>query len=469
MKKHNTLKVILLSIVVLFLFTWIFPGAAFNSELTLGNRNQMGIFDLISYPSLTLTYFGYILVYVLLIGGFYGVAHKIPAYRKALDKIVKLFHKKEALLLSLISVLVAIFVSVTGLSIGVLFFFPFIIALVLLMGYNKLVAASVTAGATAVGLIGTTFGSQTVNMINNYLSTTVYTEIAIKVLLLVLGLCLLIFNTLRYAKNVKSKVDQEENIFVPEKIKATEAKKTNSVFFAVIFGFISVLMIVAFLPWESVFKITWFADALTAIKGFEIASFPVFSKVLGTSLNQFGNWSLSSEMLVALFIMTVLLGLIYKVKFNDFIESFIGGMKRAVYPAALMLLVYTCLIIVTFNPFQLFITDFLLNLTKGFNVVTMTFVAFISSLFNVESAYAAQSTLPYLITVVTDKDFYSLIALIFQAIYGLTMLVVPTSVVLVGVLSYLEISYTQWLKHIWKLFLELLVLLLIVFIILLVI
>ena len=467
MKKHNTLKVILLSIVVLFLFTWIFPGASFNSELTVGNRNQMGIFDLISYPSLTLTYFGYILVYVLLIGGFYGVAHKIPAYRKALDKIVKLFHKKDALLLSIISVLVAVFVSVTGLSMGVLFFFPFIIALVLLMGYNKLVAASVTAGATAVGLIGTTFGSQTVNMINNYLSTTVYTEIAIKVLLLILGLGLLIFNTLRYAKNVKSKVDQEENIFVPEKIKAAEAKKTNSVFFAVIYGFTTILMIIAFLPWEELFKITMFTDALTAIKGFEIASFPIFSKILGSSLNAFGSWTLSSEMLVVLFIMTILLGLIYKVKFSDFMESFIGGMKRAIYPAALMLLVYTCLIIVTFNPFQLFITDFLLNITKGFNVVTMTFVAFVSSLFNVEAAYTAQSTLPYLITVVTDKEFYSIIALIFQAIYGLAMLVVPTSVVLIGVLSYLEISYTQWLKHIWKLFLELLILLLIVFVILL--
>ena len=50
--------------------------------------------------------------------------------------------------------------------------------------------------------------------------------------------------------------------------------------------------------------------------------------------------------------------------------------------------------------------------------------------------------------------------------YGLAMLVVPTSLVLMGTLSYLKISYKEWWKIIWKLALELFVILLIVFIIL---
>ncbi|MBR2247757.1 MAG: hypothetical protein IJ880_12190, partial [Bacilli bacterium] len=49
-----------------------------------------------------------------------------------------------------------------------------------------------------------------------------------------------------------------------------------------------------------------------------------------------------------------------------------------------------------------------------------------------------------------------LVALVFQTIYGVTMLIAPTSVILVAVLSYLGISYGKWLKTIWKLFLEML-------------
>ena len=46
------------------------------------------------------------------------------------------------------------------------------------------------------------------------------------------------------------------------------------------------------------------------------------------------------------------------------------------------------------------------------------------------------------------------------------MLVAPTSLVLVTVLSYLDISYKSWLKSIWKLLVEIFVVLLIIFTIL---
>ena len=47
--------------------------------------------------------------------------------------------------------------------------------------------------------------------------------------------------------------------------------------------------------------------------------------------------------------------------------------------------------------------------------------------------------------------------------YGVAMLVAPTSVVLIATLSYLHIPYQNWLKNIWKLLLELVVVLLIIF------
>ena len=43
------------------------------------------------------------------------------------------------------------------------------------------------------------------------------------------------------------------------------------------------------------------------------------------------------------------------------------------------------------------------------------------------------------------------------------MLVAPTSLVLMGTLAYLKVSYVDWLKNTWKFLLELLVVFLVIF------
>ena len=89
----------------------------------------------------------------------------------------------------------------------------------------------------------------------------------------------------------------------------------------------------------------------------------------------------------------------------------------------------------------------------------------LSSIFNVEPAYAFQSVLPYISTVITDNTVYSVIAVIAQSMYGFAMLFAPTSLVLMVVLNYLNIPYSKWLKNIWKLLLGFLLVLIVIFII----
>ena len=77
-----------------------------------------------------------------------------------------------------------------------------------------------------------------------------------------------------------------------------------------------------------------------------------------------------------------------------------------------------------------------------------------------------QSVVPYLASVVTDKTMYPVIAVMFQSLYGAVMLVAPTSIILMGTISYLGVSYKEWLKNIWKFLLEFIVILFIIFTIL---
>ena len=80
MKKHNTVKVVLIVILLFLLLSWILPAAYYSSSYVEQGRVQMGLFDLVNYPFTSLSYFGYIALFIILVGGFYGVLNKIPAY-----------------------------------------------------------------------------------------------------------------------------------------------------------------------------------------------------------------------------------------------------------------------------------------------------------------------------------------------------------------------------------------------------
>ena len=531
-KRKNISVVVLATILVVTLCSWIFPSASFNSVLVEGERVQVGLFDLFSYPMVAVTYFSYVIVYALVVSIFYGIANKIPAYHTLIEKIKNAYTGREPIFLGLVMALTAIIVSVTGLSFGMIFIFPFVISIVIAMGYNKLVAASVTVGSVAAGLAGTTLGTSSVSYLNQLLGLETMDELVSKIVILVAFIIILIANVLMYAKKTKNtvveaevttskkKVEVEVN---PEaekvtkkdgnkttkkttttkkdtktskstktatktkstktkskstrasmaknsdeilKVSAKDTKKVKCWPFVLIFDFILIILALAVFDWSGLFDITWFADAKNAIDGFEIGKFPIFAKLLGT-YSEFGSWSFNIEIPVLIMIGSLILALVYRVKFSDIVDGIEDGISKAVKPIITMMLAYIVLIICTYHPFQLMITKFIMGLTSGLNVVTMTIVAMLASLFNVETVYTAQSTVPYVMSVIGDATLYPLVEVIFQAVYGLAMLVVPTSVILIGTLTYLNIPYGQWLKYIWKIFVEVLIVLLIIFLIIL--
>ena len=126
MKKNNILKVVLITIAVTVLLTWLLPTATFSSELTIGDRAQMGLFDIFNYPTVALQYFFQILLYALVVGGFYGIVSKTGVYRKLLDKVVDGFKGKENIFIIIVSVVFALLASCVGMTYSLIFLFPFV-------------------------------------------------------------------------------------------------------------------------------------------------------------------------------------------------------------------------------------------------------------------------------------------------------------------------------------------------------
>ena len=101
MKKYNTLLVVSITILFVALLTWILPVTYLNGELVEAERAQAGISNLFSYPVFTFYNFIYVFLYLMAIGGLYGILNKTGAYRLILDKIVKHVKGREVICLIL--------------------------------------------------------------------------------------------------------------------------------------------------------------------------------------------------------------------------------------------------------------------------------------------------------------------------------------------------------------------------------
>ena len=541
MKKHNTFKVVLVTLLVFAILSWIIPAAVFQGTLQDQGRVQVGLFDVFNYSLTSLSYFGHYALYVIFVGGLYGVLNKIPAYRNLLDAMVKKVYGKEKIVLSVIMVLFAIIVSVYGIEIEMLLFVPFLVSFILMMGFDKMVAALAVAGSSLVGITGYTYALGKLNVLLSALGLDIASDIYVKAMILLVGLVLLIFNTLLYiSKNDTTKIteikaDKKKDAKVEEEIVAvkvedkpeakkttkkatttkkstsktatkktttkTTAKKTTSKAsrkdnkaaakddgvivvktnlsddanayipasvelkqrvwpMVIVFVLTTVIFLMAYFPWNSVFKLDWFEVATKKVAEFELFGFPLFGKLLG-KFQPFGGWQ-CYDLFFPLTFLTLILVLIYKVKLSDALEGFGQGAKKALAPAGIIFVIYTILVLVTYHPFQTTLYEAILGLSKGFNVATTTVVALLAGLFNGDISYAFQSVLPYYASVVTNTDYYSTIGVLYQACYGIVMFVAPTSVILMTTLAYLDIPYTKWLANIWKFVVEFLVIVLIV-------
>ena len=466
MKKHNLLKVTLITLLLVVLASWFLPVVTVSgSSFETGDSVKIGLFTLVSYIDIIFKYFAPVLVYVLAVGGLYGVLYRIPQYRILLDKIVDGFKGKEWLFMLIVGIVFAVLSSMAGFSVPIILLFPFIISIVLLMGYDKITAAMLTVGSTIAGIIGTVFSVNANYGIEEVLGMEANTNVSWKIILLVLALALVLVNTIIYAGKHKTYKNYEESLLVPKKVKTSNKKIYPLV---IVLDLLLILLVLAFVSWD-LLNVSVFADMTNAfvnptggefIKGL----YGGINTVLGVTTNHaFGQWTLL-EASLAVFLASGLLSFLYRKSFNSFVSATEEGAKKAMRPALLIVIAYMILISVVMAPTGMSIFQHIVNLDSGFQILSMIIIALVVSLFSVESYYGITSVGSYVVAVSTTEKA-GVISLIWQSMYGLAMLVAPTSVLLLVTLSYLDISYGEWLKAIWKLFLELFAVILVILLI----
>ena len=281
MKKYHTLLVVTITILFVMLLTWILPITYFSGDLVAGDRMQAGIFSTLTYSLFTFFNFIYIFLYLIFVGGLYGLLNKTGVYRALLDRVVNHVKTRKVLWLIITVLLIGLVVSFTGYTFQILIILPFIAAIVLLLGYDKITAAMITVGSVSVGVIGSTFSKAIVGKLNELAENVSYTDLVIpKAVLLVVCAAILILNIVHYAKKHVVKENVEEGFLVPAKVTGKKYKIWPLV---VIFIIFAVVMTLAAIDWSNAFNVTFFDDALKTIK-----SWPVLSKYIVLTVGVFG-------------------------------------------------------------------------------------------------------------------------------------------------------------------------------------
>lgn len=460
MKKNNLWKAIGVCFIIFIVLSWIIPEGTFTSGIfSKGTTAPLGFMDILRYPIITASTTLFLLTafVILLIGGFYGVLNQTGVYANIVNKVSAYFKEKENIFLIITILLFSVLASLTALTLPLFIMVPFFVAVILTLGYNKVTAMLSTVGAILVGNMASTYGFNINGYISFFFETGINDTIVTRMLFYLVTMILFIGFVLFLGSKSKGNVDKKslknegQSLEIPL-YKNREESKKSAVPVVLISIFMMVLVLVGMYNWETGLHVEVFNNIYKSIMEFEISGYAIFKNLIG-SIDPIGYWS-NYELAIILFLATLLIAWIYNVKGKDKWEAILDGIKEmvpvAIYTVAasiLFLLMNATSNSTTGATFFQTIANFFITMTNGFHALTFGALSMIGGVFYNDFPYLLNSLYVPITSLYTN---YGFIGMFMQMIHGLVMLIAPTSVILVAGLRFLNISYTEWFKNIWK-------------------
>lgn len=356
-EKHTIAKIVGIVILLALVLTWILPYGTFQgTEFYKYGTNRLGFNDIptIAYNSI---YFAIDkIIFLLALGGFYAVLSKTDGYNKLVSSIVKKIKGKENILVVLVAVLLAGLTSITTNTFAMLLFVPFIMTIMRNSGINKLTTFAATFGAIIVGVLGATLGTDALVSFNTYFSQSLSesgSDITLKYRIIILCISVALYAFFLYFATKKS-LESKKKEEIADEFKIEEVGKKKNVKtlpVIIVLSLLAVITLLGFLNWSGVFNIEIFNDFhkwLTDIKIGE--DFKIVSNILGTNAVAFGAFDLFTISTIIL-IFTVLVAILYSIKFDDLLSTFGNGIKGIIKPVGALIAVYSVFIVVYMTPF----------------------------------------------------------------------------------------------------------------------
>ena len=175
----------------------------------------------------------------------------------------------------------------------------------------------------------------------------------------------------------------------------------------------------------------------------------IVSRVFG-NISEIGYFS-NYDVCAILIIFSFLIAWIYSIKLDDFIDGFKEGAKRMLLPGIYVLfasIIFSQIVTSSNGNISLTISNSILKLTSDFNIFTGAITGILGSFFYNDYLYLMNGL--YGTISLYNSSMMPFILTVFQSMFGIMMFILPVSIMLIGGLKYLEVSYKEWIKYIWK-------------------
>ncbi len=369
-------------------------------------------------------------VFILMVGGFLGVVMKTGAIDAGVSAVVRKLNGKE---IALIPVLMILF-SLGGTSFGMweetMAFFPLLIPVFLAAGYDVLVGIAVVLLGSGAGVIAGTVNPFATGIASGFAGVSLGDGLAIRLMMLVVCDTAAILYVMRYASRVKREPhrslspESTGKVSIRTEGEPPELNGRRKLALA-IFALVFLIMIYAVIPFDEI----------------------------GLPLPTLGWWF--SELSGLFLVGGVLIGLLYGLKEEKIIDSFVGGAAELLGVAFIIGISRGITVLMDSGS----ITDTVLHwgekaLEGSASLVFILLVYLIYLPLSVlipSSSGLATLSVPILAPLGRFAGVSGeMIVTAFQAASGLVNLVTPTAAVVMGALALGHVSYDKWIRFSWK-------------------
>ena len=434
----NTYVIIILMMIVAVLLTWIIPSGEFErvkdevskqSIIILGTfkyieNNPISFLQIPIYIMKGLAKASDIVFLVIIVGGAFNIIIETGMFQSFAGRLTKVFSNKEVLIIPAFSTIFALACTTMGVNtfIG---FAPIAVIIARSIGYDAIVGVSMVALGGAIGFSTGTFNPFTTGVAQSIAGLPIFSGVGYRFICLVVFLIVTNIYIIWYAKKVKANPEasvvyemEQEN----KKVEVSEKQHDK------IEGRHYLVLLIV------------------------IACFVLL--VYGSQ-----NWKWKLQENAAMFLwMGVLSGFAYGFGPSKIAEEFTKGAKKLVYGALMIGMANGISLILADGK----ILDTTVQYLGGLLVVLPSHAQaagmflmqlLINGLITSGSGQAA-ATMPIMLPVADIIGMTKQTAVLaFNFGDGLSNYILPTSSALMGFIAMVGISYSNWMKFMWRLFL----------------
>ena len=471
-KMPSSYTVLFILIIILAILTWIIPAGEYEKneagQLVAGTyktvqSNPQGIYDIFMAPvyglignKLTTGSIG-VAFFILIIGGFLGVITETGALDIGIASVIKKNKGKEKRLIPLLMILFAIGGTTYGMAEETIAFYPLLIPIMIGVGFDTITAVAVILVGSQIGCLASTVNPFATGVASDTAGISIADGIVWRLVFLVVMVAISIFYVYSYATKIEKNPEKsfvysqrKENLELFKIPESSEAMTKKQLYILWIFILTFFIMILSLIPWGD-FGIKIFEQFNDALLGL-----PVIGGLFRHA-SPFGTWYFS-EITMLFFVSSVLIGVVYGMSEDKFLEVFLKGAAD---------LIGVALICAVSRGIQVIMNDGLITATilhwgeiglKGLSpqlFITLTYLFYLPMSFLIPGTSSlAGATMGLLGPMAEFVHVRShLVITAFQAASGVLNLFTPTSGVVMGALAIARIDIIVWIKFLAKLIL----------------